>query len=264
MAVSRVLPEKKERHIMEIEKSWQKRIEDLAMRCERRGIITSTGFLTMAEQTQVSTWAKHHTGTILHMDGGDAFCERKVAFFLPEYEEDPFDVSHYIRAVKATAYFGQPSHRDYMGATLALGIRREWIGDFRVLGNCAYIYCLPSVESVLREELNQAGRVSLKTEPVPLESVPEPDRKRKKMSFTVKSPRLDAVAGGMFGISRSTAAELIRAGAACLNDEPCVRTDAPIQEGDVISIHGKGKGTVKSLGGRSRKDRLFLETELYL
>ncbi len=248
-----------------MEKDLEKRIEDLADRCQRQSMVTSTGFLTMAEQMDVAAWAKRLRDVPLHLDGGGPRCERKCAFFLPYWQEEAdFDPAEYIRAVAVTAYFGQPTHRDYMGAALGLGIRREWIGDFRVLGDRAYIFCLPSVEKLLTEELTKAGHVTLKTVPCPLADVPAPERKVKKVRFTVKSLRLDAVAGDMFGISRTAAAELIRAGAVSLNYAVCLHVDAPISEGDVISIRGRGKGAVSAIGGQSRKDRTFVEAEIYL
>ena len=248
-----------------MEKDLEKRIEELAARCERKSVVTATGFLTMAEQTEVSAWAKRLDGATLRLDGGNAACERKCAFFLPFYlEEADFDPAEYIHALRVTAYFGAPGHRDYMGAALGLGVRREWIGDFWVQGDTAYIFCLPTVEKLLCDELTQVGRVTVKTVPIPLADVPAPERKVKKVTFTVKSLRLDAVAAGMFGLSRTVTAELIRAGAVQLNYAQCLRTDAPIAHGDVISIRGRGKGAVSSLGGQSRKDRTFLETEIYL
>ncbi len=250
---------------MPMDKDLEKRIEELSARCERQSLVTSTGFLTMAEQAEVTAWAKRRPEVKLHLDGGGAACERKCAFFLPFYaEEEDFDPAEHIRAVKVTAYFGEPGHRDYMGAALGLGVRREWIGDFQVLGGTAYIFCLPTVEKLLVDELTQVGRVSVRTASIPLADVPAPERKVKKMTFTVKSLRLDAVAGGMFGISRTQAAELIRAGAVTLNYVQCLHVDAPIAPGDVISIRGRGKGAVAALGGHSRKDRTFLETEIYL
>ncbi len=249
----------------DMEQTLQKRIEELAERCERQSAVTSTGFLTMAEQLEVSAWASRRADVRLHLDGGEAACERKCAFFLPFWlEEADFDPAEYIRALKVTAFFAEPGHRDYMGAALGLGVRREWIGDFRVHGATAYIFCLPTVEKLLLDELTQVGRCTVKTAPIPLADIPAPERKVKKMTFTVKSLRLDAVASGIFGVSRTQTAELIRAGAVSLNYVPCLRTDAPISEGDVISIRGKGKGAVTSLGGRSRKDRTFLEAELWL
>lgn len=242
-----------------------KRIEDLADRCERQSAVTATGFLTPAEQYELKPWAERRGDVTLFLSGGQDGCERQRAFFLPFWlEPDDFDVSEYIHALRIDAYFGKPEHRDYMGAALGLGIQREWLGDFRIDGETAYVFCLPSVEGLLLDELTKVGRVGVKTKAIPLSGVPAPERKVKRLTFTVKSPRLDAVAGSMFGLSRTAAAELIRMGAASLNYAVCDKVDAPVKEGDVISLRGHGKGSIVSEGSRSRKDRLFLETEVYI
>lgn len=242
-----------------------KRIEDLADRCERQSVITSTGFLTPAEQYELRPWAAQRTDISLLLSGGQEGCERQCAFFLPFWlMPEDFDPAEYIHAVRIEAHFGEPAHRDYMGAALGLGIQREWLGDFRIDGTTAYVFCLPSVEKLLLDELDKVGRVGVKTFSCALTEVPGPERKVKKLSFTVKSPRLDAVVGSMFGLSRTAAAELIRLGAASLNYAVCDKVDAAVAEGDVLSLRGHGKGTITAFGGRSRKDRLFLEAEIYL
>lgn len=242
-----------------------KRMEDLADRCERQSVVTASGFLTPAEQHALHDWAERRPDCGLLLSGGQEGCERQRAFFLPYWlAPEDLDLSEHIRAVRADAFFGEPGHRDYMGAALGLGIQREWLGDIRVLGATAYIFCLPSVEGLLLDELTKAGRVSVRTASVPLSDVPIPERKVRRVSFTVKSLRLDAAASSMFGLSRTQAAELIRLGAASLNYAPCEKTDAPVAEGDVISLRGRGKGVIASIGGRSRKDRIFVEAEIYL
>lgn len=242
-----------------------RRIEDLEARCERQSVVTATGFLTPAEQYTLRSRAEHRTEAGLFLSGGQDGCERQRAFFLPYWlTPDALDLSEYIRAIRADAFFGEPGHRDYLGAALGLGIQREWIGDIRVLGTAAYLFCLPSVEALLLDELGKVGRVSVRTAPVALADVPVPERKVRRITFTVKSLRLDAVASSLFGLSRTQAAELIRMGAASLNYAPCDRTDAPVKEGDVISLRGRGKGVLTTVGGRSRKDRLFVEAEILL
>lgn len=241
-----------------------KRITDLADRCERTGSVTYTGFLTPAEQYTLK--ALHIPAEVtLHLTGGSQDCERQIAFFLPWYlPTEDFDPDEFIRAVKITAYFGKPGHRDYMGAALSLGIKREWIGDIRVMDEDCYIFCLPSVEPLLLDELDKVGRCGVKTFSLPLHQVPTPERKIKTVTFTVKSLRLDAVTGAMFGLSRTAAADLIRMGAASLNYTECDKVDAPVKEGDVISLRGHGKGTLAAQGGKSRKDRFFLTAEINL
>lgn len=243
---------------------FTKRITDLADRCERTGSVTYTGFLTPAEQYALK--ALHIPAEVtMHLTGGGEGCERQIAFFLPWYlPAEDFDPSEYIRAVKLTAYFGEPGHRDYMGAALGLGIKREWVGDIRVMGAECYIFCLPSVEPLLLDELDKVGRYGVKASSLPLGDVPAPERKVKTVTFTVKSLRLDAVTGAMFGLSRTAAADLIRMGAASLNYTECDKVDAPVKEGDVISLRGHGKGTLAAQGGKSRKDRIFLTAEINL
>ena len=199
------------------------------------------------------------------LTGGQAGCERQAAFFLPEHmAAEDFDPAEHIRAVKLQAHFGAPGHRDYLGAALGLGITRESLGDIRIFDDVAYLFCLPTVEPLLLEELKKVGRISVTPSPCPLAEVPAPLIQVKTLSFTVKSLRLDAILGGMFGLSRTAAAEQIRMGLASLNYAPCERTDAAVKEGDVISLRGRGKGCLKAVGGRSKKDRLFVEAEVYL
>ncbi len=241
---------------------FYKRIDDLADRAQRRGVVTRTGFLTPAEQFALKQYYK---GDGMVLTGGQPDCERQAAFFLPDFmATEDFDPAEHIRAVKIVAHFGAPGHRDYLGAALGLGIGRESLGDIRMQGEVAHMFCLPSVEPVLLDELNKAGRVSLTVSPCALALVPAPVLKVRSVSFTVKSLRLDAVTGAMFGLSRTAAAELIRMGAASLNYSPCERTDASVKEGDILSLRGHGKGCLKAVGGRSKKGRLFVEAEVYL
>ncbi len=242
-----------------------KRAEDLQTRCEHASVLTSTAYLTPAEQAQLLAWSRGRQGCTMLLRGGHPDCERKAAFFLPYYlDESGFDDEEYFRAIRAVAGFGTPGHRDYMGAILSLGIRRDFLGDIWVDGNKAILFCLPSIESHLLSSLEKVGRYGVKATPIALSDVPAPERKVKVRTFTVQSLRLDAVAAGLFALSRTAAAELIRAGAVSLNYLPCLRPDAPVKEDDVISIRGHGKARLAEAGGQSRKGRLFLRGEIYL
>lgn len=236
-----------------------RRAEDLAERCERKACVTSTGFLTPAEQYEIRQLPSLFFG-------GYEEAERKVAFFLPDWAEpESLDFSEYLCAVKAAAFFGTPGHRDYLGAILGAGIKREWLGDILISpeGDSAWILCLPSVKSTLLE-LEKVGRTTVRMEEIPLSELPKPEKKVKKLSFTVMSTRLDAIVGDLFGLSRGKASEAIRAGLVSLNYTLCEKTDAPVRAGDVISLRGKGKGTVTELSGETKKGRIIVNAELYL
>lgn len=188
-----------------------RRAEDLAARCERTSSVTATAFLTPAERMELQNAPSLRSVAVFYSGGGTE-CERTCAFFLPFYlTAEEFDTAEYISAVHFRSFFGEPGHRDYLGALLALGVRREWVGDIRVRGAEAWVFCLPSVVKTLAE-LDRAGRYTVRGEEIALADVPEEEVKTETMSFTVQSLRLDAVTAGLFRLSRTSAAELIRLG----------------------------------------------------
>ena len=242
----------------------QKRAEDLAERCAMRGVVTNTGFLSPAEQQELS-YMSLPQGAAKKLFGGGPGCERAVLFLLPEWEDvESFDGDGELCAVHYKSYFGAPGHRDYLGTILALGIRRDRVGDIRLSGEDAWVFCMKSVIPVLIGDLTRAGRYTVKGEACPLSAVPALQREVRSVRFTVKSPRLDAVLGDLFGLSRANAADDIREGLVSLNYAECFRTDAPIREGDVLSLKGKGKGQIVEIGGTTKKDRIFVNAEIWL
>lgn len=240
-----------------------RRGEDLRERCERTCSVTNTAFLTPAEQYALVAWARRTVDCRMILRGGVEGAERCAAFFLPFYmEEEDFNAGEYIRCVRVTAGFGQPGHRDYMGAVLGLGIKREWLGDIMVEGGTAHIFCLNTVADHLLASLDKVGRYGVKTKEIPLSEAPVPKFEVKEVTFSVMSLRLDAVAAGMFNLSRTTAAAMVAAGEVSLNYSECLRPDAQVQPGDIISVRGHGKATLASVGGQSRKGRTFVIAEV--
>ena len=237
-----------------------RRAADLYERSQRSATLTHTGFLSPAERYALEAWAKK-SGAAPVFCGGGADNERTAAFFLPDWMEE-LDAAEELCAIRLTAHFGEPGHRDYLGALLGMGIGREWLGDILIQGSEAWIFCLPSVQKHLLG-IEKVGRVSVTAEAVPLSAVPAPERKVKPKSFSVMSMRLDAVAAGLFDLSRSEAARRIEGGALQLNYQECLKTDQLVREGDILSLRGSGKGKITGTGGTSRKGRLFVYGEVY-
>ena len=244
-----------------------KRAEELCRRSERTGKMTGTVFLTPAEQMLLQERIHPERGTRMYFFGGYEDSERCIAVFFPEEDAEEAETverrNELIRAVHFRAYFGEPGHRDYLGALLASGIVRDRLGDILISGAETTVFCLPGICGHLLT-VDRIGRVSVKAEEIPLDQVCVPKREYKKKSFSVMSMRLDAVAAGMFNLSRTACAKQILEGNVSLNYSVCMRTDAAVGEGDVISLRGRGKGTVSGLGGNSRKGRQFVEAEIFV
>ncbi|MBP0968653.1 MAG: hypothetical protein J5744_00750 [Oscillospiraceae bacterium] len=241
-----------------------RRAEDLLGRCRRISSVTHSHFLTPAEQYAVKTAFANRADARIVFSGGVPGTDRNVAFFLPDWYGDDDPSAECIRAVRITAGFGAPSHRDYLGAVLALGIKREWIGDILIDGSTAYLMCMDSVLDTVLLDLDHVSRFGVKREEIPLSEVPPPVIRKKEVTFTAQSPRLDAVTGAMFGISRSAAARYISEGLVSLNYSVCTSADARISPGDTISLRGKGKGVLAEEGGISRKGRTFYTADIYI
>ena len=240
-----------------------KRLLDLASRCEKNCCVTYSSFLTPAECMEAERLRLPMDDVKLFLTGGLPECERKIAFFLPFFMSgNDLAIEDVVRPVQIKSFFGEPGHRDYLGAILALGIERNRIGDILVSGNTAVVFCMVSVVPLLLQELSKVGHCGVKIEQLSFSDIRLPEKKTRVREFTVKSLRLDAVTGDMFGVSRTAAAELIRLGMVSLNYSVCEKPDTPVKENDVISVRGKGKGTITEVGGRSKKDRLFVEAEI--
>jgi len=236
-----------------------KRIEELYSRCESRCILTHSGFLTPADSFDIR--AKYKSALFF---GGGENCDRLMAFFLPEYmPEDELDVSEYISAVRIETKFAAPSHRDFMGSILGLGITRESVGDISVCGDTAYAFMLPQTADYIAMNLQRVGRVGAKTEKIPLSDVPPRIIKKESISFSVMSMRLDAICANMFNLSRTTGAKAVNEGIVSVNYRECLKPDRDISVGDIISVKGHGKGIVTGIGGQSRRGRTFIEADIY-
>ena len=184
-----------------------RRALDLARRAEKYAAPANTGFLTPAEQAELRAFcARERLDAVFH--GGGDENDRRAAFFLPSWmEEDALDVSEAIAALEITAAFGAPGHRDYLGAILGLGIKRDCLGDIRVAGSTAYLFCLASIAPYLCANLESVGRCGVKIRQIALSDVPPLQRSCREVRFTVKSLRLDSVLAGAFALSRARRAQ---------------------------------------------------------
>ena len=240
------------------------RLCELRGRAQRRGEVGCTGFLTPAEQAWAAADCRQSGLDGLVLWGGPNECERKMAYFFPDWadcESYPFDE---VSGVCLTARFGAPTHRDVLGSVLALGIERRAIGDITINGEKIWFIALEPVARLVAQSLEKVGRAGVRAELIPWQQIPAPVIELRPVRFTVQSLRLDAVVSGLFSLSRTEAQSAIDAGRVSLNHLECQRPDARIAEGDVIALRGAGKGRVGSCDGMTRKGRIAVQGERWV
>ena len=80
---------------------------------------------------------------------------------------------------------------------------------------------------------------------------------------TVPSLRADAVLAVMLHTSRTRAAEYIAAGRVEINHLPLKAAHETAYAEDIFTVRGVGRFKLAAIGGKSRKDRLFISFYQY-
>lgn len=148
------------------------------------------------------------------------------------------------------------SHRDWLGSLMALGIKRETVGDICFFEGKAYVFAEPKAAAYIENELKRAGRAKVSAE---ICSLPEDFRielNYENVSTTVASPRIDGVVRALCNMSRDDAAQLVESGFVELNYFTETEVDAKISGGDIISVRGHGKYIVDSADEQTKKGRV--------
>ncbi|MCR4434288.1 MAG: YlmH/Sll1252 family protein [Clostridiales bacterium] len=192
-------------------------------------------------------------------NGGYSGAEREIVLFCPEgmsiEDFSNFKYPFKILNIKIKAR-SSLTHRDFLGALMSLGIKREKIGDILVKEDTGTIVVLGDMADYIKCNLAQVGDASVDVEVREAENIEAPESKVKEITTTVASLRLDSISSAGFGISRSKIVEFIRAEKVSLNWEPTGSLTKLVKEGDVISIKGKGRVVVDKIGGTTKKGRI--------
>ena len=213
-----------------------------------------TRFLDPAEAAELKRAAKALSLEAFFW-GGYPDAERCLAAVGGESEPEKDQFPLTLLESPYNSRFSSITHRDVLGAYMALGLTRDCIGDIIIRNEAIYLCALETMADFICESLHSAGRVSLSFRKIrDLSRIPPPEGSY--FRGTVSSLRLDAVLAEGFRISRTEAAELIRSGRVKLNYLPIVRTDAPVSEGAMLSLAGHGRVSLRSIDGLTKKQRI--------
>ncbi len=244
-------------------------VEDKARQCSENSMITNTAFLDMHERSVVTGMKNPYIDTRMFFYGGFNDAERNIALFLPEYITDdpvgyfdsyPDDDPIAVIEIEKDKFSPALGHRDYLGALMGLGIKREMAGDIIVSESGCRMAVLAKIAPFVAENLGKAGRGTLRAKIIP----PSEARESAKAvgipdSFTVSSMRLDSVVKNAFRLSRGDAADAIESGVVYVNDVEYTKPDKKIAEGDKIVFRRKGRIIVNDCSSVSKKGRVIVE-----
>lgn len=245
------------------EKILVSRIIDVVSATEEKNIIRYTQFLNGHEINLAKKVADSFSVSYMLYGGYDE-AERCILISYPEFLfPDSGDIP--IKVIRAkTKNNSRLSHRDYMGAVLNLGIKREKIGDIAVCDDCGYIFCMNDISDYIVSQIEKIGNCGVVLSVSDFENVSIPPKQFKEITDSVNSLRLDAIVSVATGVSRSDAVNIIQRGKVSVNWEVRDKSDFKPQEGDILSVHGYGRILFYKIGGSSKKGRTFITLRRYI
>ncbi len=244
--------------------SAMRNFEDLLRRSKDKEIYTYTVFLNPSQIAEAERAAGNYPVSFY---GGCDFAERKMARFGSE-ETVGYAEEFPVGAVKITVSgikFSQDgfTHRDVLGAALALGIERDRIGDIFVGKTEAYLVAEEKIADFLVKELRSVGRfraAAEKCDRIPEEFAPKTEEK----TFTVQSDRVDAVLCKIYNLSRENGSKLVSDGRVFIDGKECVKDSRPLRAGETVSVRGLGKFVFSGEGGLSKKGKTYVKVTVYI
>jgi len=184
-------------------------------------------------------------------------CERNIICIYPDFM-DMGEIIFPITAIciKGSSKFESISHRDILGALMNLGVKREKIGDIILNDDRVYVIVYSDISDYISANLDRIKHTPVTVMYTGFDMVPKREPEYKEIALNVASLRLDAVLSGGFGMSRSSLSKDIKCGNVKVNWEEATELSCSVGEGDVISLKGKGRIILSSIGNTSKKGRI--------
>ncbi|QXM05846.1 RNA-binding protein [Crassaminicella indica] len=188
--------------------------------------------------------------------GGYETAERRVIIIYPEYMEIE-EEDYPIGAIKISGKFMKDSlnHRDFLGAVLGLGLKREKIGDILVGDGQANIIAYKELCDYILLNLEKVSKYKVNIESISFNDLMKVEKHFKIIYGTVSSLRLDSILSAGFGESRNTISKLIHNNRVKVNFKPVNQPSYVLHEGDLISFKGRGRIILDQIGDKTKKDR---------
>ncbi len=193
------------------------------------------------------------------MFGGYRKAERNRLVLYPQmYLVESISNPVSVLEAKGNFKFQEISHRDCLGSILGTGIKRQKVGDLILTETGCQAVVAAELTDFLLSNWNQIHQTPVHVEEIDEGQINVEPERVKEIRATVPSMRLDAVASSGFGTSRTRMTRDIKAERLKVNWKAIKNPSHAVEEGDIISIRGRGRVVVEEVKGKTRKGRLSL------
>ena len=243
----------------------QNRFRELANRSYTNGQFLFTDFLSLAEQSAYYGIERELLFSAPVLNGGCEMSERRMIRFGDpgelRYEQD-FPITALVIEPAAARFADDLTHRDFLGALMNLGIRRELLGDIYVKENRACVFCKDSISDYIIDNLTRIKHTTVKLRKTDdTDDITAPVLEDKIIQ--VASLRADAVVSRVYNLSRNDSVSMFRAGLIYVNGRECTENALTIRPGDRVSVRGYGKFEYAEETGISKKGKINGKVRIY-
>ena len=252
----------------------KKRLLESAQLAFQKEIVVYTDFLGLAEQNLFYSMVREFPAVCYSCYGGTkgaerfciAFDGRKRVHGLTQTEPEEyylFPIACVCITPSSLKYSEALTHRDYLGALLHLGITRAKVGDIYIKEKQAYVFCTEAIADFICKELCTVKHTLVHCEiTVPEDELLQPELK--EITSTVASLRLDAFLSVAFQTSRSSLTAYIDGGKTYVNGRLATKAGLQLEEGDIVSVRGKGRFIVAEVKNTTKKGRIVVTINKYI
>lgn len=238
------------------------RFSELASRSSYRGVYTYSEFLTQPQQSEL---LKMHLPAKVSLFGGYDNAERCIAVFGDENELG-YECSYPVVFIKIEPllmkFADKLTHRDFLGSLMALGLRREMLGDIIINENVAYLVCIDSVSDYIINQLDKVKHTSVKcslSSFIPADVMPE----LKYEELIVSSERLDVLISAVYNLSRNESQKRIEGETVFCDGILTVNSSFVPENGTLISVRGMGRFIYDGILRQTKKGRNVISVRIY-
>lgn len=242
----------------------QSRIRDAANLAGKHGTAQFIGFLDERQSMVAQACLKRERIAAPYAFwGGYPDARRNVLGIFPPGEEcrvSSFPVV--LLEAKYRCLQGCLTHRDFLGALMALGIKREVLGDILPENGHAVLFVWETIADYLIAQVEMVGRTRISFSRNPQAELPSAEQ-FESITGTVASARLDCILSCMLKLGRASAADLVQRKLVMIDFAECTNISKTVTPGQTLSVRGFGRFFVESIGPVTRKGRLAIKIKKY-
>lgn len=235
--------------------------------CNSKNKITYTDFLNEKEQRVIEKNVRLENAFFY---GVNENADRKILVFYPEKLTEELarkslkSVLIGIRITLKNDQIGAYEHKNYLSALIKIGIDRGKIGDILVDEYGADIIAFDMNKEFIKQSLSELTRFrKADIEIISINEIKEKIDRFEESTIIVSSMRIDNIVAEFAGCSRTNADEYIDNERVLVNYETVLKSSKSVDEGDIVTISGKGKFRIDGLVRNTRNNRFVIKVSKY-